>query len=139
VLVVEVPSYHVRESAGIAVGFVLAAPHAAGLATLPCAPSPMEFLNRILGRPRTSARFSSPQSDIPAYSAAGFVRFSRGRFIRVRRLANSDNGSRAPTRQRRAEVLVTRGAGFVGTNLAIGLDDLYRWLAAEPAVEAVTA
>jgi iodotyrosine deiodinase len=43
--------YYVKESVGIAVGFLLAALHAAGLATLTHTPSPMKFLGSILGRP----------------------------------------------------------------------------------------
>jgi iodotyrosine deiodinase len=42
-------NYYVRESVGIAVGFLLVALHNAGLATLTHAPSPMGFLNEILG------------------------------------------------------------------------------------------
>ncbi|MBD3163078.1 MAG: nitroreductase family protein [Candidatus Eisenbacteria bacterium] len=44
--------YYVSESVGIAVGFLLAALHTAGLATLTHTPSPMGFLARILGRGR---------------------------------------------------------------------------------------
>ncbi|MCY3779550.1 MAG: nitroreductase family protein [Chloroflexi bacterium] len=43
--------YYSEESVGIAVGFLLAALHIAGLATLTHTPSPMKFLTRILGRP----------------------------------------------------------------------------------------
>jgi nitroreductase len=43
--------YYVKESVGIAVGFLLAALHKAGLATLTHTPSPMRFLNQILHRP----------------------------------------------------------------------------------------
>ncbi|CAN5656664.1 nitroreductase family protein [soil metagenome] len=43
--------YYVKESVGIAVGFLLAALHRAGLATLTHTPSPMRFLNAILDRP----------------------------------------------------------------------------------------
>lgn len=43
--------YYVKESVGIAVGFLLAALHQAGLATLTHTPSPMRFLNQILSRP----------------------------------------------------------------------------------------
>lgn len=43
--------YYVNESVGIAVGFLLAALHHAGLATLTHTPSPMAFLARILNRP----------------------------------------------------------------------------------------
>jgi nitroreductase len=45
------PVYYGAESVGIAVGLLLAAAHHAGLATLTHTPSPMAFLNRILGRP----------------------------------------------------------------------------------------
>ena len=43
--------YYVQESVGISVGMLLAALHVAGLATLTHTPSPMGFLQRILGRP----------------------------------------------------------------------------------------
>jgi nitroreductase len=43
--------YYVNESVGIAVGFLLAALHHAGLATLTHTPSPMNFLRDLLGRP----------------------------------------------------------------------------------------
>ena len=44
--------YYVPESTGIATGFLIAALHRAGLATLTHTPAPMRFLNEILGRPR---------------------------------------------------------------------------------------
>jgi nitroreductase len=43
--------YYVKESVGIAVGFLLAALHHAGLATLTHTPSPMRFLNEVCQRP----------------------------------------------------------------------------------------
>ena len=43
--------YYVPESVGIAMGFLIAALHEAGLATLTHTPSPMGFLNEICGRP----------------------------------------------------------------------------------------
>lgn len=43
--------YYLKESVGIACGLLLAAAHHAGLATLTHTPSPMGFLNQILGRP----------------------------------------------------------------------------------------
>lgn len=43
--------YYVQESVGIATGFLITALHYAGLATLTHTPSPMGFLNQILGRP----------------------------------------------------------------------------------------
>jgi iodotyrosine deiodinase len=47
----KVKHYYVAESVGIATGFLIAALHHAGLATLTHTPSPMNFLNEILGRP----------------------------------------------------------------------------------------
>jgi iodotyrosine deiodinase len=43
--------YYVMESVGIATGFLLAALHHAGLASLTHTPSPMGFLGDVLGRP----------------------------------------------------------------------------------------
>jgi iodotyrosine deiodinase len=43
--------YYVRESVGIAVGFLLAALHESGLCALTHTPSPMGFLRDLLGRP----------------------------------------------------------------------------------------
>jgi iodotyrosine deiodinase len=47
----KVKNYYVQESVGIAVGLLIAALHHAGLATHTHTPSPMGFLNEILGRP----------------------------------------------------------------------------------------
>jgi nitroreductase len=49
--------YYVRESVGIAVGFLLTALHLSGLATLTHAPSPMGFLAEILERPASERPF----------------------------------------------------------------------------------
>lgn len=46
-------NYYVQESVGIAAGFLIAALHHAGLATLTHTPSPMAFLGDILGRPKS--------------------------------------------------------------------------------------
>lgn len=46
-----VKHYYVPESVGIAMGFLIAALHNAGLATLTHTPSPMGFLNEVCGRP----------------------------------------------------------------------------------------
>lgn len=46
-----VKHYYVQESVGIATGFLIAALHHCGLATLTHTPSPMKFLRDILGRP----------------------------------------------------------------------------------------
>ena len=47
--------YYSEESVGIAVGFLLAALHISGLATLTHTPSPMKFLSEILDRPPMNA------------------------------------------------------------------------------------
>ncbi len=49
--------YYVSESVGIAAGFLIAALHHAGLATLTHTPSPMKFLSEILGRPKNERAF----------------------------------------------------------------------------------
>lgn len=49
--------YYVNESVGIASGFLLAALHNAGLATLTHTPSPMGFLRHILDRPANEKAF----------------------------------------------------------------------------------
>jgi nitroreductase len=50
-------NYYVNESVGIASGFLLAALHHAGLATLTHTPSPMNFLGEILNRPQNEKAF----------------------------------------------------------------------------------
>ncbi len=52
----KVKHYYPAESVGIATGILITAPHTAGLATLTHTPSPMGFLNEILGRPAGSER-----------------------------------------------------------------------------------
>jgi nitroreductase len=61
--------YYVRESVGIAVGLMLASLHAAGLATLTHAPSPMGFLKEILGRPENERPFLLIPVGYPAADA----------------------------------------------------------------------
>jgi iodotyrosine deiodinase len=51
------PTYYSQESVGIAVGMLLAALHNIGLATLTHTPSPMRFLQKILGRPKNEVPF----------------------------------------------------------------------------------
>lgn len=48
-----VKHYYALESVGIAVGFLIAALHEAGLATLTHTPAPMHFLSQVCGRPET--------------------------------------------------------------------------------------
>jgi len=61
--------YYVRESVGIAVGFLLTALHASGLAALTHAPSPMGFLKEILGRPENERPFLLIPVGYPAEDA----------------------------------------------------------------------
>ncbi|HZA40116.1 MAG TPA: nitroreductase family protein [Actinomycetota bacterium] len=58
--------YYVKESVGIAAGFLLTALHHSGLATLTHTPSPMRFLNKILDRPS----YERPYVVIPVGRAA---------------------------------------------------------------------
>jgi nitroreductase len=53
----KVKHYYAQESVGIAVGMLITAVHRAGLASLTHTPSPMGFLNRILGRPANERPF----------------------------------------------------------------------------------
>jgi nitroreductase len=48
--------YYTDESVGLATGLLLAAIHQAGLVSLTHTPSPMKFLNEILGRPKDIER-----------------------------------------------------------------------------------
>ena len=52
-----VKHYYVKESVGIATGLLIAAVHNAGLVSLTHTPSPMNFLNAILGRPANEKPF----------------------------------------------------------------------------------
>jgi len=65
-----VKNYYTMESVGIAVGFLLAALHRAGLATLTHTPSPMGFLQRILGRPENEKAFVLIPVGYPAEGCA---------------------------------------------------------------------
>ncbi len=53
----KVKHYYAQESVGIAAGFLIAAVHHAGLVSLTHTPSPMGFLNEILGRPARERPF----------------------------------------------------------------------------------
>lgn len=52
-----VKNYYVQESVGIATGMLITAIHNAGLVSLTHTPSPMGFLNEILGRPANEKPF----------------------------------------------------------------------------------
>ena len=53
----KIKNYYVAESVGIATGMLIAAVHLAGLVSLTHTPSPMGFLNGILGRPAHEKAF----------------------------------------------------------------------------------
>ncbi len=53
----KVKHYYPTESTGLATGMLITALHQAGLATLTHTPSPMKFLNEILGRPSSERPF----------------------------------------------------------------------------------
>lgn len=69
----KVKHYYAQESVGIATGMLITAIHHAGLASLTHTPSPMGFLNDILGRPSHERPFlilvvgyPSPDARVPA-------------------------------------------------------------------------
>lgn len=61
--------YYVKESVGLATGFLLAALHHAGLATLTHTPSPMHFLREVLERPAHERPFVLIVTGRPAEGA----------------------------------------------------------------------
>jgi iodotyrosine deiodinase len=65
----KVKHYYVRESVGIAVGFLIAALNDAGLASLVHTPSPMGFLREILGRPENERAYVLLAVGYPAEEA----------------------------------------------------------------------
>ena len=64
-----VKHYYPTESTGIATGILITALHHAGLATLTHTPSPMKFLNEILGRPKHERPFLLLVTGYPADDA----------------------------------------------------------------------
>ena len=74
----KVKRYYPHESVGIASGMLIAALHHAGLATLSHTPSPMGFLNPILGRPSNEMAYlllvvghPAPGCTVPAIERLG--------------------------------------------------------------------
>jgi nitroreductase len=53
----KVKHYYAQESTGIACGMLITAIHNAGLVSLTHTPSPMNFLNEVLGRPKNEKPF----------------------------------------------------------------------------------
>ena len=62
-------NYYVKESVGLAVGFLIAAIHNAGLVSLTHTPSPMHFLQEILARPANERPFVLIPVGYPAENA----------------------------------------------------------------------
>ena len=62
-------NYYTAESVGIATGFLIAALHEAGLATLTHTPNPMRFLSEILGRPGNERPYILLVVGYPAHDA----------------------------------------------------------------------
>lgn len=62
-------NYYINESVGIACGFLLAALHRAGLATLTHTPNPMRFLNEVCERPENEKPYMLVVAGYPAANA----------------------------------------------------------------------
>jgi len=78
--------YYTKESVGLATGFLIAALHNAGLATLTHTPSPMGFLNSILERPAAEKPFlllvvGHPS---PTATAPSITRKEAGAYLNIR-------------------------------------------------------
>ncbi len=79
----KVKRYYPHESVGIATGMLIAALHRAGLATLTHTPSPMGFLNELLGRPKNEMPYlllvvghASPDCRVPAIERLSLDRYA---------------------------------------------------------------
>ena len=94
-----VKHYYVQESVGIATGFLLAALHMSGLATLTHTPSPMGFLTGIFGRARNErpfvlipVGFPSPDATVPAIPKKSARRGNGGPVARLAGVAPLHRG-----------------------------------------------
>lgn len=66
---IEYKNYYTTESVGIATGILITALHLSGLVTLTHTPSPMKFLNKILGRPDSERPFLVLVTGYPSRNA----------------------------------------------------------------------
>jgi nitroreductase len=66
---IEHKNYYTTESVGIATGILITALHLSGLVTLTHTPSPMRFLNKILGRPDSERPFLIVVTGYPSSNA----------------------------------------------------------------------
>ena len=69
---IKTKNYYTQESVGLATGVLITAIHRAGLVSLTHTPSPMGFLNEILGRPANERPFlilvvgyPAPDAEVP--------------------------------------------------------------------------
>ena len=76
-------NYYVTESVGIATGILITGLHRAGFATLTHTPSPMGFLNEILGRPDNERPFlllvvgrPAPGAEVPRITKKSLAQIS---------------------------------------------------------------
>jgi len=79
-----IPHYYALESVGLATGFLIAAAHMAGLASLTHTPSPMGFLNEVLDRPDHERPFlllvvghPAPDARVPDIGRKGLEAIAR--------------------------------------------------------------
>jgi nitroreductase len=79
--------YYTKESVGLATGFLIAALHNAGLASLTHTPSPMGFLNKILERPPSEKPFLLLVTGYPAAGAMvpNITRKATEQYLRFRK------------------------------------------------------
>ena len=66
---IEHKNYYANESVGIATGILITALHLSGLVALTYTPSPMRFLNKILGRPDSERPFLIVVTGYPSSNA----------------------------------------------------------------------
>ena len=113
-----VRNYYHSESVGIAAGFLIAALHHAGLATLTHTPSPMGFLNELLDRPANEvpflllvAGYPKPGARSPTSTASPSTKSSARSSARVaRRLGPPAVLPVGPFRPARAALRAAHGA-----------------------------
>ncbi|MBI9072609.1 MAG: nitroreductase family protein [Melioribacteraceae bacterium] len=65
----QLKNYYTKESVGIAAGILITALHYSGLATLTYTPSPMNFFNEVLNRPKNERAFLCIVTGLPADNA----------------------------------------------------------------------
>jgi iodotyrosine deiodinase len=103
------PTYYAIESVGIATGLLVTAVHSCGLVALTHTPSPMGFLNRILGRPSYEKPFvllvvghPAKNAQVPDISRKPLAEISS--FVMVKTASGgSQHGAKAASREQRSK------------------------------------